>query len=162
MSKKCKTTSYFLLFLNPYFVFSSFLPPFVVFFLLFFLQFVKYPLSRVEEAITGFTPLDDQMANQPTVWVLSYCFIHTQQTKSLVKHRIEHVQNPLYSRDQVLGKTQDCTNKASSFLTNYSYLPFLILCKKKTYMKRIGSACGVMVIVLGNGHGDTSSNPGRY
>ena len=23
------------------------------------------------------------------------------------------------------------------------------------------SACGVMVIVVGNGHGDTSSNPGR-
>ena len=23
-----------------------------------------------------------------------------------------------------------------------------------------GGACGVMVIVLGNGHGDTSSNPG--
>ena len=22
-------------------------------------------------------------------------------------------------------------------------------------------ACGVMVIVVGNGHGDTSSNPGR-
>ena len=27
-----------------------------------------------------------------------------------------------------------------------------------TYM---GGACGVMVIVVGNGHGDTSSNPGR-
>ena len=25
----------------------------------------------------------------------------------------------------------------------------------------VGSACGVMVIVVGNGHGDTSSNPGR-
>ena len=25
----------------------------------------------------------------------------------------------------------------------------------------IGGACGVMVIVVGNGHGDTSSNPGR-
>ena len=24
-----------------------------------------------------------------------------------------------------------------------------------------GGACGVMVIVVGNGHGDTSSNPGR-
>ena len=23
-----------------------------------------------------------------------------------------------------------------------------------------GGACGVMVIVVGNGHGDTSSNPG--
>ena len=25
----------------------------------------------------------------------------------------------------------------------------------------VGGACGVMVIVVGNGHGDTSSNPGR-
>ena len=24
-----------------------------------------------------------------------------------------------------------------------------------------GAACGVMVIIVGNGHGDTSSNPGR-
>ena len=24
-----------------------------------------------------------------------------------------------------------------------------------------GGACGVMVILAGNGHGDTSSNPGR-
>ena len=28
------------------------------------------------------------------------------------------------------------------------------------YMKARGSARGVMVIVVGNGHGDTSSNPG--
>ena len=27
--------------------------------------------------------------------------------------------------------------------------------------KSKGGACGVMVIVVGNGHGDTSSNPGR-
>ena len=25
----------------------------------------------------------------------------------------------------------------------------------------IKNACGIMVIVVGNGHGDTSSNPGR-
>ena len=24
-----------------------------------------------------------------------------------------------------------------------------------------GDACGVMVIIVGNGHGDTSSNPGQ-
>ena len=24
-----------------------------------------------------------------------------------------------------------------------------------------GGACGVMVIIVGNGHGNTSSNPGR-
>ena len=28
-------------------------------------------------------------------------------------------------------------------------------------MNEIGGARGVMVIVAGNGHGDTSSNPGR-
>ena len=27
---------------------------------------------------------------------------------------------------------------------------------------KFGSARGVMVIVVGNGYGDTSSNPGRY
>ena len=26
---------------------------------------------------------------------------------------------------------------------------------------KLGGACDVMVIVVGNGHGDTSSNPGR-
>ena len=26
---------------------------------------------------------------------------------------------------------------------------------------QLGGACGVIVIVVGNGHGDTSSNPGR-
>ena len=29
------------------------------------------------------------------------------------------------------------------------------------YNLRNGGACGVMVIVVGNEHGDTSSNPGR-
>ena len=28
-------------------------------------------------------------------------------------------------------------------------------------MLTLGGACGVMVIIVGNGHGDTSSNPGR-
>ena len=30
-----------------------------------------------------------------------------------------------------------------------------------TYLFTLGGARGVMVIVVGNGHGDTSSNPGR-
>ena len=30
-----------------------------------------------------------------------------------------------------------------------------------TNCTELGGACGVMVIVVGNGHGDTSSNPGR-
>ena len=29
------------------------------------------------------------------------------------------------------------------------------------YQPLFGSARGVMIIVVGNGHGDTSSNPGR-
>ena len=29
-------------------------------------------------------------------------------------------------------------------------------------MKYNGGACGVMVIIVGDWHGDTSSNPGRY
>ena len=33
--------------------------------------------------------------------------------------------------------------------------------KKKTYLKFDGSARGVVVIAVGNEHGDTSSNPGR-
>ena len=29
------------------------------------------------------------------------------------------------------------------------------------YIQNVGGARGVMVIVVGNGHGDTSSNPGQ-
>ena len=51
------------------------------------------------------------------------------------------------------------------------YIYILNICKRdrqqaKTrhhckLLKRCGGARGVMVIVVGNGHGDTSSNPGR-
>ena len=34
-------------------------------------------------------------------------------------------------------------------------------CLINTVTVNLGDACGVMVIVVGNGHGDTSSNPGR-
>ena len=34
--------------------------------------------------------------------------------------------------------------------------------KKKEKLIFVGGARGAMVIVVGNGHGDTSSNPGRY
>ena len=37
----------------------------------------------------------------------------------------------------------------------------LIRHKTKLTNKLIGGARGVMVIVVGNGHGDMSSNPGR-
>ena len=30
-----------------------------------------------------------------------------------------------------------------------------------TYKTRVSAACGFIVIVVGNEHGDTSSNPGR-
>ena len=30
------------------------------------------------------------------------------------------------------------------------------------FIRQSGGACGVMVIVAGYGHGDTSSNPGRH
>ena len=33
--------------------------------------------------------------------------------------------------------------------------------KQYNRMVLYGVACGVMVIVIGNGHGNTSSNPGR-
>ena len=32
---------------------------------------------------------------------------------------------------------------------------------KKILVSFLGGARGVMVIIVGNGHGDTSSNPGR-
>ena len=44
----------------------------------------------------------------------------------------------------------------------YAYELFLCICISiyKLYNKQ-GGARGIMVIVVGNGHGDTSSNPGR-
>ena len=38
-------------------------------------------------------------------------------------------------------------------------LTFLVF--PRHYVWGCGGACGVMVIVVGNGHGDTSSNAGR-
>ena len=46
----------------------------------------------------------------------------------------------------------------------HQYLSIVLLIKFHLYMTTIvnyGGARGVMVIVVGNGHGDTSSNPGR-
>ena len=40
----------------------------------------------------------------------------------------------------------------------YAINPLLLLI---VYLQYLGGARGVMVIVVGNGHGDTSSNPGR-
>ena len=42
-----------------------------------------------------------------------------------------------------------------------SFLPLCSLLAYHGYTNYLGGAHGVMVIVVGNGHGDTSSNPGR-
>ena len=43
------------------------------------------------------------------------------------------------------------------------YLPLKIYTSYIIYftVKSFGGAHGVMVVIVGNGHGDTSSNPGR-
>ena len=41
------------------------------------------------------------------------------------------------------------------------YMDFARELKKKRWCMNVGGAHGVMVIVVGNLHGDTSSNPGR-
>ena len=45
------------------------------------------------------------------------------------------------------------------------YWPFISIitkyCSYTGYHKMFGGTRGVVVIVVGNGHGDTSSNPGR-
>ena len=42
-----------------------------------------------------------------------------------------------------------------------NYLFFKYILALKVIIRRNEGARGVMVIVVGNGHGDTSSNPGR-
>ena len=39
--------------------------------------------------------------------------------------------------------------------------PFVLICLHLICIIFLGGARGVTVIVVGNGHGDTSSNPGR-
>ena len=43
----------------------------------------------------------------------------------------------------------------------YQVISFLLTVDFKTNLSRSGGARGVVVIVVGNGHGDSSSNPGR-
>ena len=45
--------------------------------------------------------------------------------------------------------------------SNYFYVVIIIIWLHIHKHIVLGDACGVMVIVGGNGHGDTSSNPGR-
>ena len=42
----------------------------------------------------------------------------------------------------------------------HRYIPVCLITLVHLIIKNTG-ACGVMVMVVGNGHGDTSSNPGR-
>ena len=56
----------------------------------------------------------------------------------------------------------------SIWLYTLEWFQVLIICKLSCFPVTIlidndnnGGASGVMVIVVGNGHGDTSSNPGR-
>ena len=53
---------------------------------------------------------------------------------------------------------QACKSEFESHLVPHSF--GLMLHLSKTLSKKGGARC-VMVIVVGNGHGDTSSNPGR-
>ena len=46
------------------------------------------------------------------------------------------------------------------YLFNISFI-FTIVRSTTIYLYFIGGSRGVMVVVVGNGHGDTSSNPGR-
>ena len=41
-------------------------------------------------------------------------------------------------------------------------LPKTYSLKNNMYKQYLAGARGEMVIIVGNGHGDTSSNPGRY
>ena len=44
----------------------------------------------------------------------------------------------------------------------FNSLKLLLYCDgTQSYITNDGGALGVMVIVVGNGHGDTSSNPGQ-
>ena len=49
--------------------------------------------------------------------------------------------------------------KTDSFWKIYNRLSERKYCE--CYKRIVKGACGVMVIVVGNGHDDTSSNPGR-
>ena len=43
----------------------------------------------------------------------------------------------------------------------YNSMQFDVIPRTLNGFKYFGGARGIMVIVVGNGHGDTSSNPGR-
>ena len=49
----------------------------------------------------------------------------------------------------------------STHLCNFFYCEIKTIALRKLYYTKIEGARAVMVIVVGNEHGDTSSNPGR-
>ena len=53
----------------------------------------------------------------------------------------------------------ECNSNDNDSSSNFC--TYFLRTAKKTYLKMSGSARGVMVIVIGNGHGYMSSNPGQ-
>ena len=58
-------------------------------------------------------------------------------------------------------KNQSEKDKDKELILSGTVVPKLKNKKQQTRYKDFRGARGVMVIVVGNGHGDTSSNPGR-
>ena len=70
-----------------------------------------------------------------------------------------HFHNPVFRKKYLIQKISE--------LVSFHFILFQISTdsfRRSLNIKTgvsIGGACGVIVIVVGNGHGDTSSNPGR-
>ena len=58
-------------------------------------------------------------------------------------------------------KINNITKCLSPGVDGSLYEDDLLICYRSKYIHASGGACGVMVIVVGIGHDDTSSNPGR-
>ena len=58
-------------------------------------------------------------------------------------------------------KVLDCVRRVSVSNSGYSPVFFWFFFFGLIPLRKIGGAPGIIVIVVGNGHGDTSSNPGR-
>ena len=63
-----------------------------------------------------------------------------------------YVQESVQARSTILSTK--CVHK--------SHINLIYMYKEDLVSNNLGGARGVMVIAVGNGHGDTSSNPGRY
>ena len=76
--------------------------------------------------------------------------------------RLEYLINRNASVKNQYLKTFNClqTNEYSSYAIMFTFRQ-IHLGKVWTPLSLLGGAHGVMVIVIGNGHDDTSSNPGQ-